>query len=1035
MAIVQEHADAFVAWLLNEAIMEGRGDRRRRLAVAPEGRFWLGRLAPQAKVQQSRLGERAERLEPCEVGLRVRPTALDGRAILCRARVAAWRELPDASDDPDAEKWEKTERIDVTVEVELPRRVGDVEHAGRDRIAQALANAGADGLEAEVHAEVEAGKDGPQLALTLVNVSPVEVPHLDTNLYEVELEADVGPTMSFILDSLPDSFRYDRRVAAYGINGGVTVLSDNVLTTSDFATFDKQRPDYWDEETAGLTPDLSFGGIASDPVGRVRALAEALRRWTEDAWSDETMLRRQGEEGWDQAMLDQARREAEEVQGEVRRIERGVGLLQSDDLLRRSFALANRSFDEAPFVAHEAWRPFQLGFVLANLASLPYSSGDNERAVVDTLWFATGGGKTETYLLFTLTAAFYDRLTGKLHGITSWGRFPLRMLSLQQTQRFADVLAAAELVRRAEEIEGDEFTLGFLVGEAGSPNRIDPPQARDGSDRRLARPDPSDPQMPARYRVLIRCPFCGSTDLRMQFHQGRWALDHVCPAEGCPWRGRPLPFRIVDDEIYRWLPTVVLGTLDKAASVSIQAAMRGFYGAPEGRCPRPDHGFTYAPRSRNPSGCLFPGCVERPGPLGQHRNLFPPTVRMQDELHLLRDSLGSIDSHYEALLDALQRHWGSQPKLIASSATLAGHDDQVRALYRREGRMFPVPGPWAGRSFWSKDSGRLARRYVALAPRGLTLEYANDQLIETLQKAVRRALTEPSEVSREIGIPQETIPELVWAYGVDVVYGSTLKDVEAAARSADSQVPIEHLNCETLTGRTPLEDIRSTLERLTNPEADFDNRIHLIAASSMLSHGVDIDRLNIMVMLGLPLSTAEFIQTTSRVGRRYPGLVLVFHKIGRERDAAVFRIFSSFIDHMDRLVDPVPITSKSRRVLELTFAGLEQGRLYGIHEPAALALGLRQLTLPAAVRRAFTRLPVTESDELESIVEMLEFTGPLDENLRQDLANYVRQLYRALNDPASPAQGVWDLFPTGKPMLSLRDVEEQVPVYSRGGTL
>jgi hypothetical protein len=407
---------------------------------------------------------------------------------------------------------------------------------------------------------------------------------------------------------------------------------------------------------------------------------------------------------------------------------------------------------------------------------------------------------------------------------------------------------------------------------------------------------------------------------------------------------------------------------------------------------------------------------------------------MQDELHLLRDSLGSIDAHYEALLDALQRHWGSDPKLIASSATLAGHDEQVRALYRRGGRMFPVPGPWAGRSFWSRDSERLARQYVALAPRGLTLEYANDQLTETLQKAVRRALSEPAAVAAEVGIPEIVLPDLVWAYGVDVVYGSTLKDVEAAARSADSQVPIERLNSETLTGRTPLDEVRSTLERLTNPEADFDERIHFIAASSMLSHGVDIDRLNVMVMLGLPLSTSEFIQTTARVGRRYPGLVIVLHKIGRERDAAVFRVFPSFIEHMDRLVDPVPITAKSRRVLELTYAGIEQGRLYGIHEPAALAQGLRQLTLPRDVRRAFTRLPVTEPDELRAIIELLEFTGPLDENLRRDLTEYVRKLYLALNDPASTAQWVSDLFPTGEPMRSLRDVEVQVPVYSRGGT-
>jgi len=945
--------------------------------------------------------------------------------------LAAWRQIANASDDPDAEKWQKTEKIDVIVVVDMPRQVGDLTAAGRNEIAQALSAVGAHGLAAEVHAEIESGKDGPQLALTLVNVSPDEVPNLDRNLYETELEAEIGPTGPFLLDNLPDSFRYKRDVPAYGINGGVNLQGRDVFVTTDFASFDRLRPDYWDEEGAGALPNLSIAALAEDPGRAVGELARRLREWTDTFWSEEALARRQAAEGWDDAMLNHARNEAQVARGEVERVNRGVGLLDQDRQLRRAFALANRSFAESPGIGHATWRAFQLGFILANLPSLPDGARDGERAIVDTLWFATGGGKTETYLLFTLTAAFYDRMRGKHHGITSWGRFPLRMLSLQQTQRFADVLAAAELIRSRERIEGDEFALGFLVGEAGSPNVI-PIAPRPGQ------PDHREPQMPARYRILIRCPFCRSTDLHMRFDQQRWALDHVCDAAACPWRGRPLPFRIVDDEIYRFLPTVVLGTLDKAASISLQAAMRGFYGPPSATCSTRGHGFTYAPRNnpdrnRNPNGCLFPRCTAQVGPLGQDASLFGPTIRMQDELHLLRDTLGSVDAHYEALLDALQRHWGSEPKLIASSATLAGHDQQVRALYRREGRMFPVPGPWAGRSFWSRDSERLARRYVALSPRGLTLEYANDQLTEVLQKSVRRALVEPGAVATEVGVPEDVLSDLIWAYGVDVVYGSTLKDVEAAARSADSQVPIEPLNSGTLTGRTPLEEVRSTLERLTNPERDFVDRIHLIAASSMLSHGVDIDRLNIMVMLGLPLSTSEFIQTTARVGRRYPGLVIVLHKIGRERDAAVFRVFPSFIEHMDRLVDPVPITAKSRRVLELTYAGIEQGRLYGIHEPAALSQGLRQLTLPRAVQRAFTRLPVLEPDELHAIIELLGFIGPLDENLRRDLTEYVRRFYLALNDTASTAQWVSDLFPTGEPMRSLRDVEVQVPVYSRGG--
>jgi hypothetical protein len=418
--------------------------------------------------------------------------------------------------------------------------------------------------------------------------------------------------------------------------------------------------------------------------------------------------------------------------------------------------------------------------------------------------------------------------------------------------------------------------------------------------------------------------------------------------------------------------------------------------------------------------------------LGQEASLFPPTIRIQDELHLLRDSLGAIDAHYESLVDDLQRQFDGVPAILASSATVAGHDEQVATLYRRPGRLFPQPGPRTGLSFWTKNSGRLGRLFIGVAPRGVTLDYAADRANEALQRAVRRALEDPAGVAQEARVHVDSVPELASFYGVGVVYGATLRDVEAAARSFETQIPLEPINAVTLTGRTPLEEVREALARLTNPEPDFNDRIHLVAASSMLSHGVDLDRLNIMVMLGLPLSTAEFIQATSRVGRLLPALVLVLHKIGRERDAKVFRSFPQFVEHADRLIDPVPITRRSRRVLELTFPGLFMGRVYGVHEPAALARGFGALTTPRNLRRAFQTMPVLEEDEYAALVALLGATGPLDEGIRNDIREYVRQVFRGINDPATPAQFVTDLMPL-QPMRSLRDVEEQVPVYSRGG--
>ncbi len=43
------------------------------------------------------------------------------------------------------------------------------------------------------------------------------------------------------------------------------------------------------------------------------------------------------------------------------------------------------------------WRPFQLAFVLMNLKAIATPT-DDDRDIVDLLFFPTGGGKTEAYL-------------------------------------------------------------------------------------------------------------------------------------------------------------------------------------------------------------------------------------------------------------------------------------------------------------------------------------------------------------------------------------------------------------------------------------------------------------------------------------------------------------------------------------------------------------------------------------------------------------------------------------------------------------
>jgi hypothetical protein len=1002
----------FLQWLESRVVATGRGTEETVSENEPSGRFWLGRLAPEEDVAVTGKNEHGERLEPCAVGLRLRPFGQGPWKFEARVQAISWVRQGKA--------WRKICAVDERIKVEVEQLASE-QTFGREALERAFERAvGVEGFAAEVRVESDSVLGGGcELVILLVNTSPVQHTGLrDTRLYECRLEVSGIDTEPFILEALPDSFRYDRKVPAYGVNCGVETIPGGFATT-DTIGVDRPRPHYW--SSCEPRPDLAFGTLSLDPHGPLRSLRDALAQWGRQAWSEESLRVRAMAGHWSGEMVTEAQVETSRFAEELDRISFGVDLLKTDERLLTAFRLMNRAMSiSARGRGYDGWRPFQIGFILANLKCIADPAAESD--IVDIVWFATGGGKTETYLGLLVTAALYDRMRGKSTGVTAWTRFPLRMLSLQQLQRFADALAGAEVVRREAEIRGEPFSLGYFVGRTSTPNSIRPEPVDEDE------PDPDDERMPARFRVLQRCPFCRSEALVMEFDRTRWTLEHRCVAPDCPWPERALPFYIVDDEVYRFLPTVVVGTLDKAASIGMQAAMRGLVGAPLGLCPRPGHGFSYALRSTRPTGCLVPGCQTPAGALPMDERLFGPSFRLQDELHLLRDSLGAVDAHYESLLDGLELELcGIRSKILASSATLEGYEAQVETLYRREGRVFPQQGPSASEGFWTADSDRLMRRFVAIAPRGLTIEYVVDRMLTELQGAVRELAARPEEVCRELGVDAEHAGMLLSLYGTDVVYGNTLRDLDAVERSIQSgqiQVP-GTLVRETLTGRTDFEDVRESLRRLENPEPDFENRIHIITASSMMSHGVDVDRLNVMIMVGLPLGTAEFIQATARVGRRHPGIVFVIHKIGRERDAGVFRSFSKFVEQGDRFVEPVPITRRSRRVLDRTIAGLMLARVYAIHEPRS---GMSLASLKK-LREYVIHGGIDFDRERDILLKCLGIDSEHDPDLVSDLEKWFRSFQRNILQPLPDHKFPGDASPSGPPMMSLRDVEEQVPLF------
>src|SRR5450759_5409877 len=325
MSVAQGDCEKFVNWLLEEAVAGARGDRFTTMRGAPGSRLWLGRIASQAKVEaeRDRLGDRGEPLAPGESGFRVRLSACDRRHIQCRVSAIAWRQLP-ASQDPDAHRWAKTEPISVEVDLSTPTGTGDVRVAGRAMIADAFQRVGAASLAAEVRAEVELGKDGRELVVTLVNVSPEEAPDLDTNIYEACLDVQVGETAPFVLEGLSDSFRYDRNVPAYGVNGGLRSTGNGVFITTDYAIFSRRRPVFWDEEVAGPQPDLTFESLAREPLASLRDLVSRLEAWIDRMWSEDELRRRSRDEQWSDETLRFAMSEGNKAREEALRTRRGL---------------------------------------------------------------------------------------------------------------------------------------------------------------------------------------------------------------------------------------------------------------------------------------------------------------------------------------------------------------------------------------------------------------------------------------------------------------------------------------------------------------------------------------------------------------------------------------------------------------------------------------------------------------------------------------------------------------------------------------
>jgi hypothetical protein len=628
----------------------------------------------------------------------------------------------------------------------------------------------------------------------------------------------------------------------------------------------------------------------------------------------------------------------------LERMQEGWYLIQNEPLAARAFQLANFAMlyqqvrsrleirDVAkdnqgvyrPVGAHPAaepgvkdgrWRAFQIAFILASLPEL-VDPAHPKRSLVDLIFFPTGGGKTEAYLGASAISLLSRRLRNPEDaGTDTLMRYTLRLLTAQQFLRASSLICVLEDLRSQleDELGTTPFGIGVWLGNDSTPNTWS------SAERSLT-------QLRRDYYasnpfLLLKCPWCGTRMGPIRRAKGQdtpgyvWAGGRFifrCVDELCRFKGREgLPVRVVDEDIYESRPSIVIGTVDKFATMAWQPAARSLFGL---------------------------------GDSGE-RLYSPPGLIIQDELHLISGPLGSMVGLYEPVIDDLTTdHRGETPipaKIIASTATVRRYEDQIKGLFgRTEVALFPPHGLEEGHSFFAEPA-RLEDGTRAPGRRYLGVMSPSLGSTQTVQVRVATAALQAG--------PQIPDPADRDGYWTNLNFLNSLRELGNTLSLLDSDIP-DYLvglqrrdgitpryprNTMELTSRRRSDEIPKAIEelefRLPHPDCADGAKcvpsgscpknarcVDVCLASNIIEVGVDIDRLGLMTIVGQPKTTAQYIQVSGRIGRnpRTPGLVITIYGAAKPRDRSHYERFRTYHQQLYAQVEPTSVTPFAEPVLK-----------------------------------------------------------------------------------------------------------------------
>lgn len=708
----------------------------------------------------------------------------------------------------------------------------------------------------------------------------------------------------------------------------------------------------------------------------------------------------------------------------VSRIEEGIELLRRDAGILTAFRLANRAMrwqmlrqgnvigadvrygatlDADRGDKEPRWRPFQLAFILGALASTVDSEHD-DRKIVDLIWFPTGGGKTEAYLGLAAVEMIRRRL---FHGYKGGGtavltRYTMRLLTAQQFQRAATLICALDLMRSDDERfdETPGYSIGLWLGKSTTPNSYSDAEKQFRRVRKDNRPE--NPFQ------LLACPWCDEAimpnrytarDEKYGVRASAHGFSFFCPNGQCPFHDE-LPVQVVDEGIYDNPPTMLVATVDKLARLAWTAK----------------------------GGKLF----------GANTVAEPPSLIIQDELHLLSGPLGTIVGVYEAAIAGLLAWNGSAPKTVASTATTRASERQVTELMAKRVESFPPAGLDADDNYFSEpDPDAPGRRYVGLMPQAHTPSWAVGQLSAEMLDAPRTALLSGAakDAYWTLVVYHNSLREL--GRTVTILRDDVPANLERRQRAEGDARAIGSDGVHELNGNVDSAELIGLLERLKDGPEDA-GVIDALATTNIMSVGVDVGRLGLMLVNGHTKTTSEYIQATSRVGRgKTPGLVVTMYRSGKPRDRSVFESFGAFHESYYRFVEPSSVAPWSRQARQRALraalvilirhgAGLTQNDEASLFDPDSAAVRKAVDVLKRHVALADKREAAAVAVEIDAaVLEWVDARNKLHADGRKLLYSSRNPEERLMRQYTDPGRG-WPV------MNSMRNVDEVVRVRAEG---